>query len=144
MPGDKIFLDTNIIVYAFDTSAGEKHEKAAGIIVDLWDSGLGLISTQVLQEFFVTVTAKIPKPLEAGPASEIISDFLKWDVVINDGEIILEAIEIQTEYGYSFWDSMIITAAIRGGADLLYTEDLTDRHSIKGVAILNPFMVRDG
>ncbi len=59
--------------------------------------------------------------------------------MINDGQIILEAIEIQTEYGYSFWDSMIITAAIKGGADLLYTEDLTDGHSIKGVAVLNPF-----
>ena len=144
MPGDKIFLDTNIIVYAYDTSAGEKHEKAANTIVDLWDSGLGLISTQVLQEFFVTVTAKLPKPLETGPASEIISDFLKWDVVINDGDIILDAIEIQTEYGYSFWDSMIITSAIKGGADLLFTEDLTDGHSIKGVAVVNPFIVRDG
>jgi len=144
MPGDKIFLDTNIIVYAYDTSAGEKHEKAANTIVDLWDSGLGLISTQVLQEFFVTVTAKLPKPLEPGPASEIISDFLKWDVVINDGDIILDAIEIQTEYGYSFWDSMIITSAIKGGADLLFTEDLTDGHSIKGVAVVNPFIVRDG
>ncbi len=144
MPGDKIFLDTNIIVYAFDTSAGEKHDKAAGIIVDLWDSGLGLISTQVLQELFVTVTAKIPKPLETGPASEIVSDFLKWDVVINDGDIILEAIKIQTEYGYSFRDSMIITAAIKGGADMLLTEDLADGQSIKGVSVVNPFITRDG
>ncbi len=143
MSGDKIFLDTNIIVYAFDTSAGKKREKAADIIASLWDSGLGLISTQVLQEFFVTITTKLPKPLEAGSAREIINDFLKWDVVINDGDIILEAIEIQTEYGYSFWDSMIITAAIKGGADLLYTEDLTDGQKIKGVSVINPLMVRD-
>ena len=141
MTENKVFLDTNIIVYAYDISAGEKHEKAVGIIADLWDSGLGLISTQVLQEFFVTVSAKIHKPLETGPAREIISDFLRWDVVINDGDVILEAIDIQAEYGYSFGDSMIITAAIQGGASILFTEDLTDGRNIKGIEVVNPFVV---
>ena len=69
MEGDKVFLDTNIIMYAYDVSAGEKHEIAKKILVELWDSGLGVISTQVLQEFFVNVTQKIQKPLDKRLAS---------------------------------------------------------------------------
>jgi len=140
MKGDRIFLDTNVIVYAYDTSAGIKHEAAGTIMVDLWDSGLGLVSTQVLQEFYVTVTGKIPNPLDAGCAGEIISDLLKWDTVVNDGETILDAIGIQSEHGFSFWDAMIIAAAVKGDANLLYTEDLTDGQRIKGVEIRNPFV----
>ena len=99
----KVFLDTNIIMYAYDVSAGEKNEIAKKILVQLWDSGLGVISTQVLEELFVIVTQKIPKPLEKRLAKDILSDLLKWDVVINSGESILEAVEIILRYGYSFW-----------------------------------------
>ncbi len=88
MPEDKLFLDTNIIIYAYDVTAKEKHEMAKKIVVDLWNSGLGTISTQVLQEFFVTATRRIPKPLDEKLAKEIISDLMKWDVVINDGKSI--------------------------------------------------------
>lgn len=143
MKGDRIFLDTNVIVYAYDTSAGIKHRAAAAIMVDLWDSGLGLVSTQVLQELYVTVTGKIPKPLDTGRAGEIVRDLLKWDTIINDGETILDAMGIQSEYGYSFWDAMIIASAVKGGAKLLYTEDLTDGQKVKGVEIRNPFKGRD-
>jgi predicted nucleic acid-binding protein len=139
MRGDKVFLDTNIILYAYDISAGEKHQISKKIVLDLWDSGLGVISTQVLQEFFVNVTQKIPKPLDKKLARDIVSDFLKWNVVINDGESILEAVEILLRYGYSFWDSLIIEAAIRGGAEALISEDLTHGQMINGVTIENPF-----
>ena len=71
MEGDKVFLDTNIIIYAYDLSAGEKHKKAKNILLELWDSGLGVISTQVLQEFFVNVTQKIPKSLDIKQARDI-------------------------------------------------------------------------
>ncbi|MBS3819955.1 PIN domain-containing protein [bacterium] len=140
MPEDKVFLDTNIIVYAYDISAGEKHETARKIIIDLWDSGLGLVSTQVLQELFVTVTQKIPGPLDIKLAKEIVNDLLKWEVVVNDGDDILEAIEIQSEHNYSFWDSMIIQAAVRGGANILLTEDLDHGLTIEGITIQNPFL----
>ena len=63
MAGDKVFLDTNIIIYAYDVSAGEKHKTAKKIFLELWDSGLGVISTQVFEEFFVNISQKIPKPL---------------------------------------------------------------------------------
>jgi len=139
MTGDKVFLDTNIIIYAYDVSAGEKHKTAKKTFLELWDSGLGVISTQVLQEFFVNVTQKIPKPLDKRVAKEIMSDLLKWDVVINDGESILEAVEILFRYGYSFWDSLIIEAAIRSGAGALLSEDLSHGQIINDVTIKNPF-----
>ena len=135
----KVFLDTNIIIYAYDSSAGKKHEVAREILTGLWDSGLGVISTQVLQEFFVNVTKKIPKPIDIDLAKGIIEDFLRWDVVVNDGESLLDAIDILVEYNYSFWDSMIIQAAVKGGAELLLTEDLEDGKVVKGVEIRNPF-----
>ena len=139
MPGDKCFLDTNILVYAFDISAGQKHEVAKRIVIDLWDTKDGILSTQVLQEFFVSVTKKIPKPMDAGLAREIVSDFLKWHIVVNDENSLLEAIDIHIRYNYSFWDSLLIQAAIRSGAVLLLTEDLTDSQEIKGISIKNPF-----
>ena len=139
MKEHKVFLDTNIIIYAYDSSAGKKHEVAREILTGLWDSGLGVISTQVLQEFFINVTKKIPKPIDIDLAKGIIGDFLKWDVVVNDGESLLDAIDILVEYKYSFWDSMIIQAAVKGGAELLLTEDLEDGKVVKGVKIRNPY-----
>jgi len=139
MTGDKVFLDTNIIVYAYDVSAAEKHEIAKKIVLDLWDSGLGVISTQVLQEFFVTITQKIPKPMDKRVARDIVSDLLKWEVVVNDGESILEAAEILFQYGYSFWDSLIIAAAMKSGAEALLSENLAHGQTIDGVTIKNPF-----
>lgn len=139
MNGDKIFLYSNVIVYAYDKSAGGKHRIAADLMIELWRSGHGVISTQVLQEFFVIVTRKIPKPLKIKTAKEIINDLLKWEVVVNDGESILSAIDIHLKYKYSFWDSMIIDAARKGGAEVLYSEDLSDGQIVDGIAIKNPF-----
>jgi predicted nucleic acid-binding protein len=142
MKGVKTFLDTNILIYAYDTSAGDKHQKARYLLTGLWESGLGMVSTQVLQEFHVTVTRKIPKPLDLATAREIIADFLTWDVVVNDGDAILKAIDVQEKHRFSFWDSMVIAAAITGGAAVLLTEDLSDGQKIGGVEIRNPFAGR--
>jgi predicted nucleic acid-binding protein len=139
MPGDKIFLDTNILIYAYDVSAGKKHEMAKTILMDLWNSGRGILSIQVLQEFFVNITKKVSKPLGVKLAKDIIRDLLKWEVVIIDGESLLEAVEIHIRHQYSFWDSMILKAAQKGGAVLLLSEDLTHGQTIDGVTIKNPF-----
>ena len=139
MPGEKTFLDTNIIVYAYDVSAGEKHLIARNVVVDLWDSGNGLLSTQVLQEFFVSVTKKIQKPLDTIRTKEVVSDLMKWDVFVNDGETILGAIDIHQQYQYSFWDSMILYAAINGGASTILSEDFTGGQTVLGTRIENPF-----
>lgn len=138
MKEDKVFVDTNIIVYAYDITAGKKHDISGKILPDLWNSGWGVISTQVLQEFFVTVTQKIPNPLDIDLTKEIVADLLKWDVIINNGESILSAIEIKKKYKFSFWDSLIIEAAKRGGCRLLLSEDLVEGQ-IGGILIKNPF-----
>ena len=137
---DKIFLDTNLIVYAYDNSAGEKHVQAKNILIDLWESGYGVISVQVLKEFYVTVTQKIPKPLNVDAAAKIINDFLSWEVVVNDGSSILNAISIQQKYRLSFWDSLIIAAAWESRCSYIYTEDLNSGQKIKDLEIKNPFV----
>jgi predicted nucleic acid-binding protein len=144
MSGAKTFLDTNIVIYAYDASAGLKHEIARQIMTDLWTSGNGILSTQVLQEFYVNVTRKIPKPLDTDLARQIVADLLKWDVVVNGGDSILDAIDIQKRHNFSFWDAMIISSAVTGGAVTLLSEDLTDGQIIGGVAIRNPFTEKQG
>ena len=141
MAGDKTFVDTNIIIYAYDISAGKKHEIAKDLLVSLWKSGLGVLSTQVLQEFFAAVTRKLPRPLEPASAKEIISDLLTWEIISHDGQSILEAIDIHVKHGYSFWDSLILESAGRSGASVLLSEDLSSNQVIHGVTIRNPFLV---
>ena len=140
MSGNKTFLDTNIIVYAFDASAKKKNEAAKQIMIDLWDSGKGMLSTQVLQEFYVTVTQKIPRPLDRKLAIQTIKDLLHWDVVVNDGNAITEAVDIQARYKFSFWDAMIVQAAIRGGASVILSENLDGGGKVQGVSLRNPFL----
>lgn len=139
MRDGKVFVDTNILVYAYDVSAGAKHEEAAAIMGELWNTGRGAMSMQVLQEFFVNVTGKIPKPLAVATAREIVRDFLKWNPVLITGEIILDAVDLHTAHKYSFWDALIIVSAIESGAGVLLSEDLSDRHKIKNIVIKNPF-----
>ena len=139
MTEGKMFIDTNILIYAFDVSAGKKHQVASHILHDLWNSGLGVLSTQVLQEFYINVVQKIQKPIDQKMAQEIIRDLLKWHVVVNNGDSILDAIDISEKYGYSFWDSLIIEAALTGGVSVLLSEDLQHGQVISGVTISNPF-----
>jgi predicted nucleic acid-binding protein len=138
---DKIFLDTNIIVYAHDRSSRNKHAVAREIMNYLWESRRGVISVQVLQEFFVCVTNKILKPLPIKNAKVVIEYLSTWDVVAYDKYITLKAIDIQERHRFSFWDSLIIQAAIQGQARLLLSEDLSDGQVEKDLKILNPFTV---
>lgn len=140
MPDSRIFLDTNILVYAYDVSAEKKHEAARDIVLNLWDSGRGILSTQVLQEFFVTATRKIAHPLPVKTAREIVTDLLLWDVVVNDGDIIRKAIDLHERHKLAFWDAMIIEAAKRGGAKVLLSEDLSHGQALSDVIIKDPFL----
>jgi len=136
---DKVFLDTNIIVYAHDRSSREKHAVAREIMDYLWESRKGVISVQVLQEFFVCVTKKIVKPLHLKNARTILEYLLNWDVVVNDKYVTLKAIDLQEKYQFSFWDSLVIQAAIQGKARILFSEDLADGQVVKDLKILTPF-----
>ncbi len=140
MPDSRIFLDTNILIYAYDVSAKHKHEAARDLVLDLWASGRGVLSTQVLQEFFVMATLKIALPLDIKSAREIVDDLLRWDVVVNDGDIIRKAIDLHERHKLAFWDAMIVEAARRGGARILMSEDLSHGRTLNGVKIQNPFL----
>jgi predicted nucleic acid-binding protein len=136
---DRVFLDTNIIVYAHDHSSGEKHAAAKAIMEQLWENRRGIISAQVLQEFYVCVTKKIPRPLPIKDAKSIIEHLSTWHVVANDKDLTLKAIDIQERHRFSFWDSLIIQAAFQGQASILLSEDLPSGQAVEDVMILNPF-----
>ncbi len=139
MNGDKVFVDTNVLVYAYDLDAGRKHQLALEIMKDLWRSGCGLLSTQTIQEFFVTITKKISAPVDVSFARETIKRLSKWDTVIINVDTIIEATELQERYKYSFLDSLIVAAALAGGAKTILSEDLSDKQIIKEITIKNPF-----
>ena len=137
---DKIFLDTNVIVYAHDRSSGKKNTIAMEIMEYLWERKKGVISVQVMQEFYVCVTTKILKPLPLKVARNILEYLLNWDLIINDEYITIKAINLQEKYRFSFWDSLIVQSAIQSQAYTLLSEDLSDGQIIENVKIVNPFV----
>ena len=135
---DRSFVDTNILVYAHDAGAGEKHARARALVERLWHDGTGVISTQVLQELVVNLRRKAKRPVDARTAREIVTDYLAWEVRVNTGESILEALEIEERHGLSFWEALIVHAAERAGAAVLYSEDLADGRRYGSVQVVNP------
>ena len=104
---DRYFVDTNILMYAHDTSAGAKHERAKSLVETLWRDRTGVVSTQVLQELSVNLRRKVGRPLDVKTTREIITDYLTWQVVVNGGESILEALDLEARYRISFWDALV-------------------------------------
>ena len=138
----RVFVDTNVLVYAYDLSAEEKHERAREMVEDLWRTRAGCISVQVLQEFFVNVTRKIPKPLPTAQAKEIVTDLGYWRTHSPSARDVVEAIELHERHELSFWDAMIVRSAASLGCGTLYTEDLNPGQSYDGIRAENPFPVR--
>lgn len=133
------FLDTNILVYAHDKSAGRKHEQAKTLIQNLWGSGTGCLSIQVLQEFYVTVTQKVPQPLDVESTVRIIEDLAFWRIYAPTAKDVLNAIDVQQRYMISFWDAMIVWSAAQLKCDIIWSEDLNPGQIYEGVELLNPF-----
>jgi predicted nucleic acid-binding protein len=133
------FTDTNLLVYAHDASAGEKHEIAKGIILDLWETETGCLSVQVLQEFYVVATQKVPKPLEADAASAIIRDLSHWKIHTPNATDVLGAIDLQQRAGISFWDAMILWSALQLDCEIVLSEDLNPDQVYNGIDVINPF-----
>lgn len=138
----KAFIDTNILVYAHDAASGIKYEQAKSLLRQLWIDKTGVLSTQVLQEFYVTVRKKVLQPGDSETAKRWISYYLNWQLVENDGPAILRAIAIEERYKTSFWDALIIQAANKAGAQLLYSEDLNHEQIYGNVQVKNPFNVQ--
>ena len=135
---DRYFVDTNILMYAHDTAAGEKHQRAKALAEELWETRAGVVSTQVLQELAVNLRRKAKKPLDAKATRDVVSDYLAWQVVVNGGESILEALDLETRHRVSFWDALVIQAAHAAGAEILYSEDLSDGRRYGTVRVKNP------
>jgi predicted nucleic acid-binding protein len=137
----RIFVDSNVLVYAHDLDAGAKRDVAKGVVEEAWEDGTAAISTQVLQEFYVNVTRKIPHPLSQARARGIMENYLFWHVEMNDPATILKASEIEERHRLSFWDALIVAAAYRARAERILTEDLNHGQRIEGILIENPFLV---
>jgi len=141
---ERRFVDTNILVYAQDASAGRKREVARELIAGLWESREGCASVQVLQEFFGNLTRKVPKPLSAREAAALVEDLSAWTVHSPGPRDVLSAIELHERAGVSFWDAMILSSARSLGCRLLYSEDLKAGQSYDGVLVINPFETENG
>ena len=136
---DRVFVDTNVLVYAFDASEPEK--KAAAL--DLLDRGRKegnlVVSVQVLQELYVTVTRKLTPPLPEREALEAVEKLALLPVVAADRDLVLDGIRGSQRLRISFWDALIVAAARRAGARRLLTEDLSHGQDYDGVTAFDPF-----
>jgi predicted nucleic acid-binding protein len=133
------FLNTNILVYAFDTTAGTRHEIARELVDRLLDEGSGLTSIQVLQELLVTLTRKVPSVLPIATAVEIVEDLGTWPVFVPAVDDVVAAARLAGSARISFWDAMIVHAAASLGASVLWSEDLSSGQILAGVPVRNPF-----
>lgn len=136
----KYFVDTNILVYAHDRNAGDKHIRARKVIDELWNSGEGVLSTQVLQEFSYNLRKRATRPLAAEEVKLLILDYSTWQVVTNTSASIVRALEFEERFRISFWDALIIQAAEAAGAFVLYSEDLSNGQLYGTIRVINPLI----
>lgn len=137
----KVFVDTNVLVYAHDEDGAWKRERALQCLANLWERGDGRLSTRVLQELIVNVTQKIKQPLARSAAREVVRTYAPWvKSAITPGTVI-RASEISEAWQTSFWDGMILAAAEQDGAAEILSEDLNPGQVIAGVRIRNPLLL---
>jgi predicted nucleic acid-binding protein len=136
----KYFVDTNILIYAHDRSAGAKHDRARQLIERLWASGEGVLSTQVLQELCINLRRKVARTLPVEEVRQLIQDYLSWEIIINTPESVLQALDIEVRYKISFWDALVLQAAESSGATVLYSEDLSAGQHYGSIQVVNPLV----
>ena len=135
---DRCFVDTSILVYAHDRSAGIKRDRARKLLAQVWDSGQGVFSTQVLQELCINLRRKVSHPLPVEEVRRLILDYSTWEIVTNGPESVVQALDIELRYKTSFCDALILQAAESSGASILYSEDLGSRQLYGTVQVVNP------
>ena len=137
----KYFIDTNIIVYCFDDRMPDKKTRSLALIADALQTGNGIISWQVIQEFLNVATRKFKVPLKPEDAKLYLQKILyPLCQVYPDLDIYQKALDLQLKTNYSFYDSLILAGASREGCTILYSEDLQDKHQVDGLRIVNPFI----
>jgi predicted nucleic acid-binding protein len=137
MPAE-FFFDTNILLYAYDTDAGEKRTRALPLVAEAFSQPARYaLSVQVLQEFFVNC---IRKGQSDETAATLIDDFSHWQIIANTHDLFLSGLQARARWQLSLWDAMIVAAAEQAGATTLYTEDLNHGQRYGSVRALNPFV----
>ncbi len=134
-----VFVDTNVLVYARDRSEPDKQQHAAEWMGNLWETGLGRLSYQVLQEYYVTLTSKLNPPRSTEDAREDVAALRAWNPIGIDHRTIESAWDVQDRYGYSWWDALIVAAALQSGCRYLLAEDLQTGQVIDTMTIISPF-----
>jgi predicted nucleic acid-binding protein len=133
------FVDTNVLLYAYDTAAGQRHDDAAHLVDRLWSERSGAISVQVLQEFFVNSTRKVAAPLTPEAAVERLRSLSRWRVHSPLADDVVAAASLSNRHQLSFWDAMIVRSAAELHCETIWSEDLNDGQVIEGVRVRNPF-----
>ncbi|MBZ5661947.1 MAG: PIN domain-containing protein [Acidobacteriia bacterium] len=134
----KTFIDSDVLIYAHDNDAGEKQQIARGILRELWSERTGVLSVQVLQEFYVNVTRKIAIPLPKNLARLVVTSYSLWCAETTPAEI-AAAFRIEDESQIGFWDALIVSSAEKSGATRILSEDLNAGQRITGILVENPF-----
>jgi predicted nucleic acid-binding protein len=134
-----VFVDTNVLLYAVDTSDAEKHRAASAWRLELWKSRRGRLSYQVLQEFYVQAVRKNPQGADAAQAE--VRDLFAWDPVVIDAPVIEAAWRLRKRFNLSFWDALIVGAAKAAGCSHLLTADLSHGQELDGLRVVSPFRV---
>ncbi len=137
---DRFFVDTNILIYAHQPSTGLKHQRAQTLIENLWQSRQGVLSTQVLQELCVNLQRKLEPPLPAEQLRQLLRDYMRWNVIVNTAESVIEALELELRHKISFWDALVLHSAQSAGASVLYSEDFAAGQKYDGVEVVNPLV----
>jgi predicted nucleic acid-binding protein len=137
---DKFFIDTNILVYANDITDAAKNLKSKDIILQGMHDDTLVLSTQVLSEFYVTVTKKIERPLSSIEAKEEIELLKSVEVIEISIDMIIRAIEFSERFKVSYWDALIIASAIEAKCQIIYSEDLSSGQKFESTSILNPYL----
>ncbi len=135
-------IDTNILVYAYDTSEGTKHTIANQLLKEIWQHGGGVVCVQNLMEFFVVITKKVVSPIPVAEAKLIIEDMTKsdsWRVIDRDINTFLHAIDIVSQYSVHLWDATIAACMKENGIQHIVTEDIADFEKIPDIHVIFPF-----
>lgn len=134
----RTFIDTNVLVYAFDSSEPTKQQVALHVLAKSGERAV--LSTQVLSEFYVVATKKLADPLAPHIAAEVVGQLSRLAVIDTDTVLVRSAIDISVHSQISYWDGLIVAAASAAGCDRILTEDLASGATINGVLIVNPFV----
>jgi len=136
----KFFLDTNVFVYVFDTTAPARARKAARLVRDAVDTGTGVVSYQVVQEFFNVAFRRFAPPMSVAEAEQyLITVFRPLLAIHSSPALYVEALRIAGKYRFAWYDSIVIASALEGHCDTLYSEDFQHGRKIEGLQIENPF-----